>query len=154
MQITKMIERDGKQFVLRKFTPMDGIMITKLIVAKASLILSPELLAKKKDDGLLDWFFGLDLSLIGKVLEAISEAELKDLGDRCFRAVQVVLPAGPVPLLQPGGGYAIEELEYNAKLYYGLIGEQLKWGFADFFGESGWISALGEQGQALFQSFR
>lgn len=154
MQTTKIIQRGEKQFILRKFTPLDRIMIAKLIVAKLSLILSPELLEKKKNDSLLDWLLSMDLSLIGKVLDAISEAELKDMGDRCFRTIQVSLPAGPVPLLQPGGGYAIEELEYDAKLYYGLIGEQLKWGFADFFDENGWMSALAEQGQSLFQSFR
>ena len=102
-------------------TSMD-FRLTKLDAFSGARLL--KMLSKAETDNLQDLVLGL------------SEEELNCLMRTCLRAVSVLLPAGPVPVLD-GDCWGVPDLEYDAWTCLKLTLEAVSWTLEGFFPESG-----------------
>jgi len=96
-------------------------------------------------DGMLDMntddLLHLAADMIGPILDNIEPEELKKFMSDCLAQVEVLMPAGYVPLYK-GGVFAVEEIEYSTKTCFVLCFHAIKPLLTDFFGDVDWSSLL------------
>lgn len=107
--------------------PVDGnnveFRITKLDAFSGAKLL--KLLSHADTDNLQELVLGL------------SEYELESLMKTCLRSVAVLLPAGPMKVMDEGGNWGYPELEYDSWNCLKLTMEVIQWTLEGFFPESG-----------------
>ena len=107
--------------------PMDGnnveFRITKLDAFSGAKLL--KLLSYANTDNLQELVLGL------------SEIELESLMKTCLRSVSVLLPAGPMKVMDEGENWGYPELEYDSWNCLKLTMEVIQWTLEGFFPESG-----------------
>lgn len=96
-------------------------------------------------DGILDMstdnLLHMAADMIGPFLDNIEPDELKKFIGDCLAQVEVLMPAGYVPLYK-GGVFAVEEIEYSTKTCFVLCFHAIKPLLTDFFGDVDWSSLL------------
>lgn len=162
--VTKNIEVEGRKFVVKKYTAMDGLKVAKLILAKVIPIFQDfiPLLTKMTDsrkqplalnkDGtdapangnisaseLVD---NISLDTIGLALEKISEEDFDYIVTKSLQNISEVLPAGEAPVMYSNGTYGVEGIEYDPILVLRLTCEAVMWSCRDFFDGSRLTSVM------------
>lgn len=162
--VTKNIEVEGRKFVVKKYTAMDGLKVAKLILAKVIPIFQDfiPLLTKMTDsrkqplalnkDGtdtpangnisaseLVD---NISLDTIGLALEKISEEDFDYIVTKSLQNISEVLPAGEAPVMYSNGTYGVEGIEYDPILVLRLTCEAVMWSCGDFFDGSRLTSVM------------
>ena len=162
--VTKNIEVEGRRFVVKKYTAMDGLKVAKLILAKVIPIFQDfiPLLTKMTDsrkpplalnkDGtdapvngnisaseLVD---NISLDTIGLALEKISEEDFDYIVTKSLQNISEVLPAGEAPVMYSNGTYGVEGIEYDPILVLRLTCEAVMWSCGDFFDGSRLTSVM------------
>jgi len=66
----------------------------------------------------------------------LSEAELRSVMTSCLNHAEVLLPAGPNPVMT-GSDWGYPELEHDAKACFRLTLELVSFTLSDFFGDGG-----------------
>lgn len=162
--VTKNIEVEGRKFVVKKYSAMDGLKVAKLILAKVIPIFQDfiPLLTKMTDsrkqplalnkDGtdapangnisaseLVD---NISLNTIGLALEKISEEDFDYIVTKSLQNISEVLPAGEAPVMYSNGTYGVEGIEYDPILVLRLTCEAVMWSCGDFFDGSRLTSVM------------
>lgn len=133
-EIYKTVEIDGEQFVITKFTAIEGMQIVRLALAKLSPIIP--FLEGKPEQAMDDNFVMAFAAAIG----ALTDDEVDKLIKKCLKCCSKMMPAGKQPIVDATGHYGVEGIEYDLPKVMALCVEAIKWGCADFFGEK--VSAL------------
>lgn len=159
--ITKNVEIEGRQFVVKKYTAMDGLKIAKLILAKilpafqdfvhlakdlkgksnAKTPLSVEGGKEKNDESdeitaskIID---NLSLDTIAAALDRISGDDLDYIIKKSLQCVEECLPAGNNPVMYDNGVfYGIADIEYDPLMVMRLTCEAVMWSCGSFFDEN------------------
>lgn len=149
--ITKNIEVDGRRFIVKKYTAMDGLKIAKLIMAKILPIfqdfipLVQKMQTKRPDDKkeaeteavsdemLSEITENLSLDTIAAALEKISDQDFDYIMKKSLQSISEVLPAGEEPVMHGNGSYGVEGIEYDPIIVLRLTCEAVMWGCGDFF---------------------
>ena len=117
--ITKDIEIiiDGNSvgFRLTKLDAFSGVMLLRLLMRLEEKVPNPTM-----------------LDLIG----FLSEEELRSVMTSIFNHTEVLLPAGPHPVME-GGSWGYPEIEHDTPTCMKLLMEGLSWSLSGFFGGSG-----------------
>lgn len=141
-EMAQAVKFGDHDFRIRSFDAFNGagvfLFATKKIIPllKAMNIGVDNILDMKNDDLLY-----LAADMIGPVLDNISQDELKGFMSDCLKQVDMLMPAGYVPLYQ-GGVFAVEEIEYSTKTCFVLCFHAIKPLLTDFFGDVDWSSLL------------
>lgn len=126
-QITKDIEIpvDGSPvgFRLTKLDAFSGVMLLRLLMKLEDRIRHPTM---------------LDL------VAFLSEEELRSVMTSLLNHTEVLLPAGPHPVME-GGSWGYPEIEHNTAVCMRLLMEGLSWNLSGFFGGGGRTSQPASQ---------
>ena len=74
-------------------------------------------------------------SALAALKKELSEYELESLMKTCLRSVSVLLPAGPMKVMDEGGNWGYPELEYDSWNCLKLTMEVIQWTLEGFFGD-------------------
>ena len=113
--ITLTLGDEPKTFRLSKLDAFSGAVLLRLML---------RLQEKQLDFTILD------------LLSSLSEEELRSVMRTCLNHTEVLLPAGPHPVMvREEWGYP--ELEHDTVACMTLVVESISWSLSGFFGESG-----------------
>ena len=144
-ELFKTVVIDDDTYIIRKFDARTGLKIARLLLAKATPLMplldeaDAKKAAKKAKEVVADEKI---YTVIGKIMEELSDEDIDTLVDKCLRVVSKQLPAGPQPIIDAAGNYGVEGIEYDLKLTLRLAYEAVVWGASDFFGEKGLAGLL------------
>lgn len=122
------VEIDGINYSIKKFTAKAGLKITRFVIAKMAPIIPLLDPANRTGEDAI-------YTTLGEVFDALSDADIDNLVDKCLRVCFVNMPAGLAPIIDETGHYGVEDVEYDMMLTLRLCFEAIKWGASDFFGE-------------------
>ena len=111
------IDGEKKTFRLRKPDAFTGVEILRLLVRLQDQ--SPD-----RKVSVLD------------LIMSLSPAEMREVMKSCLNYVDVMLPAGPNPVMT-GDGWTWEDLQYNSDACMNLVLEEVTWALAGFFAAGG-----------------
>ena len=147
------VEIGGDTYRIQKFTARDGLKLARLVLAKIAPIVpllpehpeKPEAQQVKGADKQTTKPKAADVdvdskefySAVSLALDSLDDKDMDYLMDKCLRVCCKMLPAGPTPIIDEFGHYAIPEVEYDMTLTLQLVVSAIKWGASDFFAESG-----------------
>lgn len=166
--ITKNIEVEGRKFVVKKYTAMDGLKVAKLILAKVIPIFqdfiplvkkmtdsrTPPLALNKSDTSasakdskaesemISEVIDNFSLDTISLALEKISSEDFDYIVTKSLQSISEVLPAGEAPVMYGNGSYGVEGIEYDPILVLRLTCEAVMWSCGDFFDGSRLTSVM------------
>ncbi len=170
--VTKSIEVEGRRFIVKKYTAMDGLKVAKLLLAKVIPIFQdfiplvkrmtgstkPPLRLEKgelKDtekssgaeaDMIAEVIDNFSLDTIASALEKISGEDFDYIVSKSLQSITEVLPAGEAPVMYSNGEYGVEGVEYDPILVLRLTCESVIWSCGDFFD----VNRLGSVMSPLF----
>lgn len=157
--ITKNIEVEGRKFVVKKYTAMDGLKVSKLLLAKVIPVFQDfmplvkkmvgsikpllksdksESKATEKDarvesDMIAEVIDNFSLDTIASALEKISSEDFDYIVSKSLQSITEVLPAGEAPVMYSNGTFGVENIEYDPILVLRLTCEAVMWSCGDFF---------------------
>lgn len=157
--VTKNIEIEGRKFVVKKYTAMDGLKVAKLLLAKvipifqdfmplvkkmAGSVKTPlksdksESKATEKDAGvesdmIAEVIDNFSLDTIASALEKINSEDFDYIVSKSLQSITEVLPAGEAPVMYSNGTFGVENIEYDPILVLRLTCEAVMWSCGDFF---------------------
>ena len=165
--VTKNIEIEGRKFVVKKYTAMDGLKVAKLILAKVIPIFQDFVplvtkissrkptVALNKDgaDGsakdsaaasemLSEQVGNISLDTIASAIEKVSGEDFDYIVTKSLQNISEVLPAGEAPVMYSNGTYGVEGVEYDPILVLRLTCEAVMWSCGDFFDGSRLTSVM------------
>lgn len=164
--VAKNIEIEGRKFVVKKYTAMDGLKVAKLILAKVIPIFQDFVplvtkissrkptVALNKDgaDGtakdssaasemLSEVVGNISLDTIASAIEKVSGEDFDYIVTKSLQNISEVLPAGEAPVYS-NGTYGVEGVEYDPILVLRLTCEAVMWSCGDFFDGSRLTSVM------------
>lgn len=119
--VTLAVDGEKKTFRLTKPDAFSGVEILRIF------------LRMQKD-------FGDEALTVLDFVTRLSEAELRSVMVSCLNHVEVLLPAGPNPVMT-GDDWGYPELQHDAKACFRLTLELVSFTLADFFGDGGRTSS-------------
>lgn len=160
--ITKNIEIEGRRFIVKKYSAMDGLKVAKLLLAKVLpvfdefLPLVKKMQAKSKppiqlgkggeeaavteteSDGVDADVFAevvdnFSLETISSALERLEDKDFDYIATKSLQNTSEILPAGEAPLMYANGTYGVENVKYDPILVLRLVCEAVMWSCGDFF---------------------
>lgn len=163
--VTKNIEVDGRRFVVKKYTALDGLKVAKLILAKVIPmfqdfipLLTKMTDTKKQPNGVdvpangdkaepekvsvSEVVGNISLDTIGVALEKISSEDFDYIVTKSLQNISEVLPAGAAPVMYSNGTFGVEGIEYDPILVLRLTCEAVMWSCGDFFDGSRLTSVM------------
>ncbi len=165
--ITKNIEVDGRKFVVKKYTAMDGLKIAKLVMAKVLPVFQdfiplvkklqaknskpklekgePEAEAKDTEaesKAFAEVVDNISLDTIAEALEKVSDKDFDYIMRKSLQSITEVLPAGENPVMYSNGEFGVEGIEYDPIFVLRLTCESVMWGCGDFFDGNRWDSVM------------
>lgn len=165
--ITKNINVDGRQFVVKKYTAMTGLKIAKLVMAKVLPVFQDfiplvknlqaenskpklgkrEIEAETEDTEVDSKMFAevvdnISLDTIAAALEKVSDRDFDYITAKSLQTITEVLPAGEQPVMYSNGTFGVEDIEYDAIFVLRLTCEAVMWGCGDFFDGNRWDSVM------------
>lgn len=127
---TKIIEIDGRKFVLCKFNALTG----SYILFKLTKIITPILNTLKNVDELSELKLeDINLTELASSLFTLKEEEFSYIQEHCLKSTNEVLPAGNVAVLNEFGVWGNEGLEFDTALVLNLTLKELVFNIAPFF---------------------
>lgn len=147
--IEKIIEVEGRRFIIRKYDALTGLKVSKMFLSKVlpmfqSFIPMLTELLKKKDsakldtketmDKVLDNFESyLDFDKISQAFDLITGDDLDYIMKSSLMCCFESLGAGLAQVMLRDGTYGVENVEYDPVLVMRLVCESVKWSLGDFF---------------------
>ena len=128
-ELYKVVDIDGEQFSIQKFTAITGLQIAKMVISRFSILLP-----------YIDNSEGVPPEALLGMVDAIgrlTDEDVENLVKKCLKCCFKQYPAGPQPVIDKMGNYGVEGVEYDIVKTVRLCIEAIKWGTADFFGEKG-----------------
>jgi len=138
-------------YVIEKFDARSGLKVARLLASKLASVLP--LLAKtaEEDGGEGDENKGFAAAMAA--LNAISDADIDAILDKCLVVCSKSFPAGPERVLHADGTYGVPEVQYDIMLAVKLCIEAVKWGVSGFFGAPS-LTSEGEDQTTLWQRLK
>jgi hypothetical protein len=138
----KLVEVDGRQFCINKYSAFIGIKIAKTFVAKVLPVFQSFLpiiqtaagggtAGKEEVLANLDKF--LDFENLSRALDLVSSEDLELIMKHSLMVCSEPLGAGPAPVMNADGTYGVPNIEYDPVLVLRLVCEAVIWGLGDFF---------------------
>lgn len=157
--VTKNIEIEGRKFVVKKYTAMDGLKVAKLLLAKVipifqdfmplvkkmagsmktplksdkSMPKATETDAGVESDIIAEVIDNFSLDTIASALEKINSEDFDYIVSKSLQSITEVLPAGEAPVMYSNGTFGVENIEYDPILVLRLTCEAVMWSCGDFF---------------------
>ena len=156
--ITKNIDVEGRKFVVRKYTAIDGLKVVKTLTAKIlpvfqsfmPLVNEAQKGSVNADHILSNLGSYLSMDTISQTLDKVAPGDLDFIMQKSLMCVFEVLPAGDMaiggvngtPVLNADGTYGVVDVEYDPLLVLRLVCEAVLWGIGDFFDGKRLISIM------------
>ncbi len=154
--ITKNVEIEGRRFVVKKYTAMDGLKIAKLILAKIlpafqdfvhlakdlkrNTAKTPlpmgggeEMNDESNEITASEIIDNLSLDTIAAALDKITGDDLDYIIKKSLQSVEECLPAGNNPVMYDNGFYGVADIEYDPLMVMRLTCEAVMWSCGSFF---------------------
>ena len=128
-ELYKIVDIDGEQYSIQKFTAIAGLQIAKMIISKLTPLLP-----------YLDGSEEVPPEAIAQLMTAIgqmTDEDVENLVKKCLKCCYKQFPAGLQPVIDKTGNWGVEGVEYDIVKTCRLCIEAIKWGTSDFFGEKG-----------------
>ena len=128
-EVFRYVEIGGCEYRVEKFSPVAGLQLARLTLAKLAPV------ARQLADG-ADGADGGVLTALCAAISALTDAEVDSLVTKCLRFCCKKMKLGWAACVDAEGRYGVAELSHDPVTALALCAEALKWGIGDFFGES------------------
>jgi hypothetical protein len=126
-ELYETFDRDGRQWRIGKFDAMTGTWMAYRVANEVLPIL-----------GVAE-MIGVPVRMDAKPM---GKSDFLQLQRECLAVCAEMLPAGPTPVLNAEGTFAVQGLEYDAQTVGMLTVRALVWNLRSFFGANVWSSAV------------